>query len=368
MKITCLQENLNKGLSFVGRVASKKTHLPILGHVLLRAKQGNIELIATNLEIGVRAQVRGKIEVEGEFTVPAQLFANYVSLLPQERVDVVLEGTELLLSSPSARTKMKGEGAVDFPLIPEVDTTHKKQLDGGVLLNALASVVMAAATDTTRPELHGVLFDFQEKNLTLAATDSYRLAEYVLTLDVAEGNDARVIVPLDTIQELLRILQTEEGTKVSISVSDHQILFAWPDVQLVSRLSEGVYPDYKQIIPKDFATEIVLPTAECVKVIKVASLFTKSGVNDVALDIRPEEKEMRVSSANNQLGENISIVPIEGTGKTNGVVFNYRFFLDGLHAVNASQAHLRLVNNATAGVLRGKGNDAFLYLIMPIKQ
>lgn len=352
----------------MSHVASKKANLPILSNILLRAKDGRIELLATNLEIGMKTQVRGKVESEGEFTVPAQLIGSYVGLLPNERIDVVLQGSELVLSSQSSQTKIKGEPSSEFPLIPEIARTNKRVVAAKALLDGLSSVVVAAAIDDSRPELHGVLFQFSPAQLVLAATDSYRLAEANIGLQGISGEENRIIVPLQTVHELLRILQQDDAAEVEIYISDNQVLFVAGDVELTSRLVVGTYPDYKQIIPREYTTEVHVPIAEFVKVIKVASLFAKSGVNDVALAIEPANKQVKVSSVNNQLGENVSSVPISGTGEKNEVVFNYRFLLDGLNVISADEVSLQVMNNTTAGILRPKGSKGFLYIVMPIKQ
>lgn len=366
MKISCIQENLQKGLSAGSHIAHKASHLPILHNILLRASDIGIELISTNLEIGIKALVRGKVESQGEFTVPAQLLNNYVSLLPNERIDIQIQENDIILSSGSAKTKIKGQPASEFPLIPEVERKNKTVVNGAEFQKILSRVVIAAAFDDSRPELHGVLFHFSNEGLTLAATDSYRLAEGVVSLKEYPGTESKVIVPLEALQELVRIMQNYTN-EVEIYKNDNQILFVLSDVELVSRIVEGQYPEYKPIIPKEFQTTAKVPIAEFVKVIKAASLFSKSGVNDIALEVHPAEKVLKVSSVNNQLGENISSVPIEAEGQDNSIVFNYRFLLDGLHAVSGSVATLQIAGNANPGLI--KGDDAkYLYVIMPIKQ
>jgi DNA polymerase-3 subunit beta len=386
MRFSCTQENFSQGLAAVSHVASKNVNLPILNNILIKVEEGVIRLSTTNLEIGVSCTVRGKVEEEGTFTVPARVLADYVSLLPSEKVDVVLKDDQLDIQCNNYQTKIKGEAASEFPLIPQVNKQKPLVVEAGDFLKGLQQVVFATAMSETRPEISGVLLNFRasEKKLILAATDSYRLAEKRINLKQSGGNDRRIIVPTSALQELQRILSNlsrakdltneVEDNNLEIHLNDNQILFVYNNVELISRLVEGQYPDYTSIIPGNFHTQVIIAVSDLVKAVKSSSLFVKAGINDISLEFKPES-EIIVSSLNAQVGENVSHLEANITGDDNSVVLNYRYFLDGLQALDSSEVVMDIIDNNTPVVLKpvlpaaAEGIDRdYLYLIMPIKQ
>lgn len=367
MKFTCTQENLNKGLMIVSHIATKATSLPILNNVLMRAEAGVLKLSTTNLEIGISCAVRGKVDEEGVFTVGAKLFADYVNLLPRDKVDLELTDQVLNIQCKNYKTKINGMPAEDFPLIPQLEKKEAAQLKISDFKKGLAQVIFAAAMDETRPEISGVFFGFKGNKLTLAATDSYRLAEKALNLEKGLDKDRDIIIPLRTLQELQRILVDElEGDKISINLGENQVSFELDGVELISRLIEGQYPDYKQIIPTEFKTTSLVSGAELAKVIKSASLFCRSGINDINFKLEPNK--IIISSANSQLGENITEIETETTGKENEIVFNYRYVIDGLNNLDSNEVEVKIIDADSPGLLKSRDQQDYLYIVMPIKQ
>ncbi|NQU78123.1 DNA polymerase III subunit beta [Candidatus Falkowbacteria bacterium] len=383
MKFSCLKENLNKGLKIVSRVASGNTSLPILNNVLLEAKNETLSLVTTNLEIGVQSLIRGKIEEEGKVTVPASLLANYISFLPNKQVNVVVEGSTLVVSCERQKTKIKGIEATDFPIIPKIEKNKGFVCKKSDLSRAIGQVLFTVVPNETRPEISGGLLAFgalnggskpEDKNkLFLVGTDSYRLAEKKIDFKVLAEKDKesmigdKVVVPHSSLQELLRILDHEEDEEVRIYVSENQIMFSTGDSELVSRVVSGQYPDYKQIIPTDFKTKAKVNVSEVLTAVKTASLFSQSGMNDVSLSLKPG-KGVTVSSVNTQTGESTSDIKAEIEGEENGIVFNYRYVLDGLNALGGEEAIIEVVDNASPAVLHLADGSDYLYIIMPIKQ
>jgi len=369
MKLSCTQENLNQGLNIVGHLAIKNSNLPILNNVLLKTQEGGLLLSATNLEIGINCKIRAKVENNGIFSVPANLLSNFISLLNnEERVDVELINKEIIIKSGPQETKIKGEDASEFPLIPEIKKENKNIVNSEELKKALSQVVFAVSLDETRMEISGVLMSFSQKKLILAATDSYRLAEKKLSLKEGDSNQ-QIIIPQKTAQEVLRILQalpTEE--EVDIYINDNQVLFIVNQVELVSRLIEGNYPDYQQIIPQEHKTSVIVEIKDFIKIIKRAALFSKIGINDVNLNFDEEKQVITVKSANNQLGENTSEVSAAIKGGGNNIVFNYRYLLDGLNNLEKEKAVIKIIDNSNPGLFCGEGVEDYLYLIMPIRQ
>ena len=324
-------------------------------------------LITTNLEIGIVCQVRGKIEKEGSFTVQARTITDYVNLLPRENVELEVVEQGLRIEGKNSKTTMKGLEASEFPLIPAVERGSLYTVKAGLLKEGLAAVAFTVAFDESRPEISGVYFNFGGNSLVLAATDSYRLAEKKIKLEKAEGEAAQLIVPIRTIQELIRILGDADEL-VTINSSENQILFGLGETKLTSRLIEGQYPDYQQIIPKEHRTLVTLDTGEFTNTVKRASLFCKQGSNDVSLQFNPKTKEVVVSAANLQIGESEARQEAEVEGAENNIIFNHRFLLDGLQNISSEECQLEINTNMSPGLLKPKGQADYLYIIMPIKQ
>lgn len=366
MKLSCTKENLLKGLSIVSHIASKNITLPILNNVLLRAENGTLEISATNLEIGVIARVRGKVETDGAFTVNAKLLTDYISLLANDRIDIELQDQSLHIHCANSNTVIRGMEATEFPVMPVVEKKHEFTLSAKELRAGLSQVVFAVSNDESRPEISGVYVQVKGKSLTLVATDSYRLAERTLPLESGSA-DTAIIIPAKTVHELLRIISDEDET-ITMVQSETQVQFSLPAVQLVSRTIEGRYPDYTQIIPQSHTTKAQAPVEEFAKAIRTASLFCKAGVNDVTLHFITEKKAITVSALNAQVGEHTTTLAARIDGKDNDAVFNYRYVLDGLANIGTGEVEIALEDSDSPGILRPQGRTDYLYIIMPIKQ
>jgi DNA polymerase III subunit beta len=374
MRLICLQENLKKGLNIVGHVTSKNINLPILNNILIRTKEGNIELISTNLEIGVVHQLRGKTEAEGQFTVDSKLITEYVNLLNgHEKVNLEEKDGELKLECGSYKTKIKGESAKEFPLIPVIPKEAFISCQINDLKRALTSVVFAVSNSENRVELTGVLFSFSKNKLSLVATDSYRLAECEITAASQEiVSDIKVIVPSKTAQEFLRILNSvdmsalESEAEVKIYIAENQILFTVDSVDLISRLINGHYPDYKQIIPTHSQTEVLVERSELLRAVKASALFSKTGINDVTLKF--SKNKIIVSAFSGASGESQAEIEATITGGENEITINYRYLVDGLNNINGDLVRIGILNSNTPCVLKAEKDDGYLYIIMPIRQ
>lgn len=359
----------------VAHIAGKNVNLPILNNIMIDASGGNIKLVSTDLEIGITAKVRGKVEKEGVFTVDSKVITDFVSLLPNQKVELSLKENELLIVSDNYKTKIKGQSAEEYPLIPQVDKQESYKVDPEEFRKALQQVVFAVSSSETRIELNGVLFNFENGNLTMAATDSYRLAEKKIKVKNNNTEAKKVIVPAKTLQEVVRLLSNikaeELGTdkaEIEFYVSDNQILFTFGSIELVSRLIEGQYPEYEQIIPIQNQTQAIVEKQELGRAVKASAIFSKSGINDVNLDLPSGQNKIVISSTSSNVGENVTEVEAKVNGSDNGIVVNYRFLLDGLNNINSDKLKMEIVDGSTPCVLRPEKDDSYLYVIMPIKQ
>lgn len=374
MRFISLQENLKRGLNIVGHITTKNVNLPILNNILIKAEDGNIEFIGTNLEIGIIHQVRGKIEVDGQFTVDSKLATEYVNLLSAgEKVKVEQKDDSLKIESGNYKTKIKGEPAKEFPLIPTIPKTSYYSCQVNDLRKALNSVVFAVSTSENRAELTGILFSFFKDKLNLAATDSYRLAEKELMVKANNiDGEQKIIVPARTVQELLRILNNLEGgelgeeTEARFYLADNQILFTVDSVDLISRLINGHYPDYKQIIPNKSQTNVLVERSEIIRAVKASALFSKTGINDITLIF--SKNKITVSAFSGASGESQAEVEAEIQGDENEITINYRYLLDGLNNIEGERVKISILNNMTPCVLRPEKDNSYLYIVMPIRQ
>lgn len=374
MKFISLQENLKKGLSIVGHTTSKNINLPILNNILIKVDDNGIEFISTNLEIGVKHQLRGKIEIPGEFTVNAKIITEYIGLLTSgEKVKIEEKDGELRIESGNYKTKIKGESAKEFPLIPVINEDNFYFCQVDEFKKALSSVVFASSTSENRVELTGVLFSFQGEILSLVATDSYRLAEKQIKIKNKNNNEEKVIIPNKTIQELLRILnnfdnnqEVDDLGEIKISFSDNQIFFSFDSVSLISRIINGRYPDYKQIIPTKNKTEVSVDKSEIIRAVKAAALFSKQGINDITILFL--KNKVVVSSFSGNSGESEVEIKTEIKGEENEITINYRYLLDGLNNINSDKVVFQILNNSTPCLIKPEKSDDYLYIVMPIRQ
>lgn len=367
MKFTCTQENLAHGLAAVSRVASKSAVLAILNNVLLIAEDGRVQLQTTNLELAITITIRAKVDVPGRYTVPSKLLTDFISLLGNERVTLEVVTGGLHVASGHTQTTIKGTPAEDFPVLPTHDAAVESTIPANILRRALEETVFAAANDESRPEISGLCLTLDKKSLILAATDSYRLAESRCSALSEAKEERRVIIPSRTAQESLRLIPDDEST-VRIFLGDDQVRILLQDIEILSRVIEGQYPDYQQIIPTAWTTKVVVNQEQLLSNIRAASLFCKSGINDLLVTVSAEKKEITISAANAQLGEHTASVDAEIEGDDIAVIFNFRYLIDGIVSLGGDSSIIELQDPNTAAIIRNPKKTNTLYLLMPIRQ
>jgi DNA polymerase III subunit beta len=369
VKLSVMQENLARGLQVVSRAVSTRSTLPVLNNVLLRTEDAGLKLTATNLEIGITYWVPGKIETGGALTVPARLLTDIVSGMPaNERVDLELQpGETLSITAGRFTTRVKGIDAEEFPAIPTAGERPTTRIPQNILKQGLGEVTFAAATDEARPILTGVLARFEGDKLTLAAADNYRIAvKTIIVLDAVE--ETSVVIPARSLHELSRILSdTDEPVELMLSHSRNQILFHLEGIDLVSRLIDGQFPNYQQVLPKGFTTKATVDREQLLQAVRLASLIASSSANIVKIHVgKDAEIGIKVSAAAD-IGDNQSEVEasVEGDGTT--IAFNSRYLLDVLNNVDADQFSLELNGPLSPGVFRPVNDGAYVHVVMPVK-
>ena len=369
VKLSLMQENLARGLQIVGRAVSSRATLPVLSNVLLRTEDAGLKLTTTNLEIGITCWVPGKIETDGTLTVPARLFADIVnSLPPGERVELESDGADSLrIRSGRFRAHIKGIEADECPAIPSAGERPTTRVAQKVLRSALGEVAFAAASDESRPILTGVLTRFAGDRLTLAAADNYRIA--VKTIDVLDAVEEKsVVVPAKSYTELARILSdSDDPVDVVLAPAKNQVLFHVDGIDLITRLVDGQFPNYQQVLPTSHSTRAVVDREDLLKATRLSALIASSSANVVKITVPGDGAGTVAVSANAEIGDNEGEIEaaVEGEGTT--IAFNARFLTEVLQNLDAHQLALEFNGPLSPGVLRPIGDPDYVHVIMPVR-
>jgi DNA polymerase-3 subunit beta len=376
MKISCLQENLAKGLATVGRAVATRSTLPVLSNILLETDEGRLRLAATNLEIGINCWIGAKVEEEGSITVPARLLTEFVNSLPAGQIDMELTERTQTLNLKCARyeANIKGISASEFPDVPTAESIggqNNLHLEAEAFRRMIDQVVFAAATDESRPILTGVLAQFHQGGLTLAAADGFRLS--VTSADVGADLDSAIsaIIPARALAELSRISgEQQDPIELILTPQRNQILFHLSHTDLVSQLIEGKFPDYNQIVPKSRSTRSVVSTQELLKSVKVAFLFARDAANIIRFRVVPGSElapgQIVITGTSAEFGDNVSEIDANIEGEDIEIAFNARYMIDALSVVGTPEVALDTSNPSSPGVLRPLGGDDYLCVIMPM--
>ena len=370
MKLQVLQENLNSGLLTASRTISSKAQLPILSNMLLKATREGLQILATNLETGVNIKIGAKIDKEGEITIPAKIFTEIVSSLSTERIDLEVVENTLKLTTNSYQATLNGLPATEFPKFPHYASEDLFSLPAEKLLEAINQVAFAAATDDSRPILTGILFELEGKDLSLVATDGYRLSLKKVAVNSPVKEKISLIIPARSLIEVSRVLEEEKEKKEKIlkmgfTKEQNQVVFVFPEIELFSRVIEGTFPDYQKIIPNSFTTKLILDREIFSREVKVVSIFARDSANIIKFKIQKDLLEMSANSP--QIGENKSSLETKQEGEEGEIAFNFRFLQGFLSAVNVQEISLEMNGPLNPGVFRGVGDDSFLHIIMPVR-
>jgi DNA polymerase-3 subunit beta len=373
MKVSCLQENLSKGLAIASRAVATRSTLPVLSNILMATDEGRLKLSATNLEIGINCWIGAKVEEDGAITVPARLLTDFVNSLPPERIDMqlVTRTQTLSLKCANYEANIKGIDAQEFPLIVALSEDTGISLEPPILREMINQVSFAAAVDESRPVLTGVLAEFSGTRLTMAAADGFRLSVRYTELGGPVPEPASVIIPARALQEVARISADEENPiRMIIAPNRSQVFFRMTNIDLVSQLVEGNFPDYKQIVPKSYITRTIVDTAEFLKAVKIASFFARDAANIIRLRIAPGEAglggQMTVMATSVELGDNLTELDAAVEGEPIEIAFNAKYLNEVLSVITKPQVALETSAPSSPGVIRPVGDETFVHVVMPM--
>lgn len=362
MKLQVTQENLNRALNSVARVANSRNALPILANVLIKTTNNRLSLSATNLDIAITHYIGAKVSEEGSITVPARLMQDFVGSLPSGVIELELEETKLKVTTDQYKSTVNGIVADDFPVMPAIGGGKSWSVSNAALKRSLQQVIFAASNDESRPVLTGVYLHASGGKLYMAATDSYRLAEKELG---ANKEEVSLLVPATALHDLLRIIGDEDG-EVQVTHNDQQVLFQVGNVELVARLVEGNYPDYGKLIPSKFATQATLKRADFVNVTKVSSLFARESAGSVTLEVDEAAATLSIRSVASQLGENTATAAgkVSGSGS---ITLNSRYLLDALGALGGDEVSFGFNGKLEPTLISDPKAGDYKHIIMPLK-
>lgn len=373
MKLTILTQELKKGLNYTERLTGKNLTLPILNNVLIEALPNFLKISSTDLETGIEWWGLCKTEEEGKITIPAKILTQVINNISDEKIEIENKNDTLFIKTKTFKTQIKGYTSDDFPIIPQFSKEDFIEINAQELKDGLVDVVDIASMSQIRPEISGIYFVFKKDLVNLVATDSFRLVERTLQSSNYKNSfneEIKFILSQKTTKEVINILQENTGS-VKIYYSESQILFETnlnevdhPEINLISRQIEGNYPAYKEIIPKEYKTRIIVDKDFLTKQIKLAGLFAGK-INEIK--IKNDDKNLEILSQDLELGENSSILEAKIEGEPVEISFNYKFILDGVNRVKTKNAILELQGASGAGVIKAEEGVDYIYVVMPIK-
>jgi DNA polymerase-3 subunit beta len=374
MKVIVLQENLARGLSIVSRAVSPRSTLPVLSNILIASDEGRLRLSATNLELGITCWIPARIDQEGSTTVPARTFGDLINTLPADQVQLILDTQtqSLHVQGGSSNNDIKCIDAQEFPPMPVPDMDGAVQVNVADFKEMIQQVTFAASTDEARPVLMGVLVTVEKDQITLAAADGFRLAVRKATLSNAVPSPISAIIPARALNELARVAgDGEEAIYMVMPKGRGQVLFRVKDVEVVSQLIDGTFPDYHQIIPRNYKSRTLVSTNAMLKACKQAEIFAREGSNVARLDIKPAQSDMQpseveISATSEETGKNETIVEATVDGGGMLIAFNVKFLREALEAVKTPNVAMETSGPNAPGVIRPVGNEDYIQVIMPM--
>lgn len=367
MKIICLRENLKKNLNIAEKIIGKNLTLPILNNFLLATNKGRLKISSTNLETGINTWTTGKVTDEGAVCIPAKTLTNLINNLSEEKISLETKKNTLFIKTEKYKAAINGFDSKDFPIIPKIkEDKNNFPVNAAILREALLKTAFAASVSDFRPEISGVFFSLADGALVLAATDSFRLAEKTLKIKDLKGIETSFIVPLKTIQEAVKILSDQKDGAAKIVFNKNQVLFETESVQLISRLVEGSFPNYQQIIPKQFKTTAELDKNETAATVKLTSVLSGK-LNDVKFNVNSEKKQIEITARDAELGENQSVLEGKISGESLEIIFNHNYLSDGFNNITGDKIFIGFNGPTNPVLVKSPAETDYLYIVMPIK-
>ena len=365
MKIQCLNKNLKDAVVIAERNTSKNQTLPILNSILLEANKDKIKIRATNLETAVEVVVSGKIQEIGILAVPAKTISSFLANIGDEQIILQTQKNNLFIKTSAIETTIRGYPPEDFPIFPKLESPETFTLTSPELRQGLSSVAIASSMSDVKPELASIFFSIFKNTIKIAATDSFRLAEKNFVLRKLRAEKMlSFLIPQRAVGEILRLVENDEN--IEVGVNKNQIIFLGPNYKFISRLTDGKFPDYEQIIPKKFNATAVVKKSDILSHIKLAGVFVGK-LNELSLAFNPAKKAILLNTSHSDVGEHSSIVPATAHGENIAAKFNWKYLMDGISQINNEYVEFNINSDQSPLLIKGKGDASYLYLVMPMR-
>ncbi len=366
MKVECLKEKLVEAISKAEKITGKNLTLPVLSCVLLEALPNTLRIKATNLDLGIQIDIPAKVEEEGLIAIPGAVLNNFISSLYDDK-NVVLQSQEnnLLISTEHNQSTLKSLPHEDFPSIPVIDTSSRFLIDSKDIVSGLKAVWYSSSISSIKPELSSVYVYSDNESMTFVSTDSFRLAEKKIKLKKAKEY-INVLIPFKNVPEIIRVLEGVDE-EIEVGLEKNQISFEFEGTYITSRVIDGVFPDYKQIIPKEFATEAVILKQDLIHALKISRVFSDN-FNQVNFKLSPNKKLIDLRTRNNDLGESLNTLKAVISGEAMEINFNHKYIVDCFQSINDSSMTLKFGGLGKPLVIKSTGDDSFMYLVMPMNK
>jgi DNA polymerase-3 subunit beta len=366
MKIECIKEKLHNAVSKAEKIVSKNINLPVLSCLLLETKGTNLIIRSTNLDLGLEVSIPVKVEEQGKVAVPASIIGSFLNSLNDDK-NIFLETTDntLKISTQNSSAVIKTQPFDDFPTIPKIDNEKSFKIQSKNLINGIKSVFYSSSLSSVKPELSSVYIYTQEENLIFVATDSFRLAEK--TIKIKKNTELNnILIPFKNASDLIKIIDNTDS-EIEINSTKNQISFNFNGVYVVSRVIDGVFPDYKNILPKEVKTKVVLLKQDLVNTLKISNIFSDN-FNQMNVSVIKGDKNIKVKTKNNDIGENINLIEAMIEGEDIDVNFNYKYIVDCLNSINSDSISLSFDGINKPLIIRGLTDKSFTYLVMPMNR
>lgn len=370
MKFTCLTINLKKALNVCEKITNRNLSLPILNNILVKTFKNQLQLVSTDLELGLNYFVNGEVVEEGEIIIPAKLLLGLISNLKEEKITLETKKDKMYIQTKDFDLNVQGFDSTDFPIIPKIKSEDYLEIEPQEFLRTLSQVIKSANAGFNKPELNSVYFHFNKENMFFVSTDSFRLSEKQLGKNfykISGDQEIKMIIPIKTINEVMLILQNFEdiNDRVKIFFSNNQIFFDFGSVNLISRLIEGEFPNYKNIIPKNFQTKIQINKNELIESIKLVSLLS-SQIKDINIQLDVKKQEIILKGSDSNKGEGVYRLKCIIEGDDAKMCFNYSYILDGLESISNNDVFIGVSEDSPA-LLKATNDESFIYVLMPIR-
>jgi len=374
MKFTSIQPKFYQGFAITEKIIGKNLTLPILTNTLINAnkEKSSLKLCSTDLEMGVEVEITAKVEESGSIAIPTKLASNFIRDLPHENIEFTEKNKKLSICCVNYKSTIKGESAEDFPIIPNPNTKELVIINGEDFISGIAAVVNSASNMEIKPEITGVLVNVKEDSICFVATDSFRLSEKSIQLNKPNSHCEKIIIPKRCCDGILKVFQGIDSD-LTIQLSDSQIIVKnnsldalTPQIRFIGRLIDGEYPDYEQIMPKNFSKTAEAPKNEFIQRIKTASLFSNK-INEITCAFNSKKQQIEIFAANQEYGDYLTVVPCSIQGEDEKITFNFQYLLDGIQYINSPNIYLKMNGPATPVLIEAVENEGFKYLVMPIR-